>query len=42
MWLYAGCGVVAESDAAREWEETALKLRPMLEALGVPREVLYG
>jgi len=42
VWLYAGCGVVAESDAAREWEETALKLRPMLEALSVPREVLYG
>lgn len=32
-WLYAGCGIVQGSDAVSEWEETALKLRPMLEAL---------
>ncbi|MFQ5593486.1 MAG: isochorismate synthase MenF [Anaerolineae bacterium] len=32
--LYAGAGIVAGSDAEREWEETELKFRPMLEALG--------
>ena len=32
--LYAGAGIVADSDAEREWEETELKFRPMLEALG--------
>lgn len=32
--LYAGCGIVAESDPAVEWEESEAKLRPMLEALG--------
>jgi menaquinone-specific isochorismate synthase len=31
--LYAGAGIVADSDPQREWDETALKLRPMLEAL---------
>ncbi len=31
--LYAGAGIVANSDPAREWDETSLKLRPMLEAL---------
>jgi isochorismate synthase len=34
-WLWAGSGIVAGSDPAREWEETALKLHPMLRALGV-------
>lgn len=34
VWLYAGSGIVAGSDARKEWEETALKFRPMLEALG--------
>lgn len=33
-WLYAGCGIVAGSAAQREWDETALKFRPMLRALG--------
>jgi isochorismate synthase len=33
--LYAGCGIMANSDPAAEWEETCLKLRPMLAALGV-------
>ena len=33
--LYAGCGIVAQSDAAAEWEESQLKLRPALEALSV-------
>lgn len=32
-WLYAGAGIVAESDPQREWDETNLKFRPMLEAL---------
>lgn len=31
--FYAGCGIVADSDARAEWEETILKLRPMLSAL---------
>ncbi|MGC3993988.1 MAG: isochorismate synthase [Propionicimonas sp.] len=33
--LYAGCGIVAESDPAEEFAETEAKLLPMLEALGV-------
>lgn len=32
--LYAGAGIVAGSDPAHEWEETELKFRPMMEALG--------
>ena len=35
LWLYAGVGVMAESDAQREWEESELKFRPMLLALGL-------
>ncbi len=35
VWLYAGAGIVADSDPDLEWEETALKFRPMLECLGV-------
>jgi menaquinone-specific isochorismate synthase len=31
--LFAGCGIVEHSDAATEWEETNLKLKPMLSAL---------
>ncbi len=31
--LYAGCGIVAGSDPQREYEESCLKLRPMLWAL---------
>ncbi|ADU51733.1 isochorismate synthase [Thermaerobacter marianensis DSM 12885] len=34
-WLFAGCGLVAGSDPEREWQETALKLRPLAAALGV-------
>lgn len=30
---WAGCGIVAGSDPAREWTETELKLRPMRDAL---------
>jgi isochorismate synthase EntC len=33
-WLFAGGGMVAGSDPDAEWEETALKMRPMLRALG--------
>ncbi|MCY4147334.1 MAG: isochorismate synthase [Chloroflexi bacterium] len=32
VWLYAGAGIVAHSQAQAEWDETALKLRPMLDA----------
>ncbi len=32
--LFAGCGIVAASDPAREWEESRLKLRTMTAALG--------
>ncbi|MFL5673527.1 MAG: isochorismate synthase MenF [Chloroflexota bacterium] len=32
--LFAGCGIVADSDAEREWEESGLKLRTMIGALG--------
>jgi menaquinone-specific isochorismate synthase len=34
-WLYAGAGIVAGSDAEREWDETQAKLEPMLEAFQV-------
>ncbi|HYO88773.1 MAG TPA: chorismate-binding protein, partial [Candidatus Limnocylindrales bacterium] len=33
--LYAGAGIVAESVADQEWDETGLKFRPLLNALGV-------
>jgi isochorismate synthase EntC len=29
-----GCGIVADSNPASEWEESRLKLRTMLAALG--------
>jgi menaquinone-specific isochorismate synthase len=32
--LFAGCGIVADSDAESEFMETSLKFRPMLTALG--------
>jgi len=32
--LFAGCGIVADSDPAEEYAESCLKLRPMLSALG--------
>ncbi|MCA1813272.1 MAG: isochorismate synthase [Halobacteriales archaeon] len=32
-WLYAGAGIVEGADADLEWEETVLKLQPMLEVL---------
>lgn len=33
--LYAGCGIVADSDPEEEYAETCAKLRPMLHALGI-------
>lgn len=39
-WLYSGCGIVAGSDPQKEWDETALKFKPMLRALTSP--VLRG
>lgn len=32
--LFAGCGIVEDSLAKQEYEETQVKLRPMLSALG--------
>jgi isochorismate synthase len=34
--LFAGCGIVEDSDPEREYAESALKLRPMLTALAAP------
>jgi menaquinone-specific isochorismate synthase len=33
--LYAGAGIVADSDPEKEWRETELKFQPILKALGV-------
>jgi menaquinone-specific isochorismate synthase len=33
LWLYAGAGIVAASDPDKEWQETALKFKPMQEAV---------
>ncbi|WP_335872904.1 isochorismate synthase [Bacillus sp. 2205SS5-2] len=33
-YLYSGCGVVADSTPDSEYEETAIKFRPMLRAVG--------
>ncbi|WP_371931986.1 chorismate-binding protein [Mesobacillus subterraneus] len=32
--LFAGCGIVADSNAESEYIETSIKFRPMLTALG--------
>jgi isochorismate synthase len=32
--LFAGCGIVADSDPGREWEESLIKLRALATALG--------
>ncbi len=40
VWLYAGAGIVADSDPEKEWQETGLKFRPMMEALGLADENL--
>jgi len=37
-WVFAGGGIVATSDAAAEWDETALKMSPLLSALGAAPE----
>jgi menaquinone-specific isochorismate synthase len=37
--LYAGAGIVADSDPRREWEETALKFKPLLNALEIEEYV---
>ena len=34
-WLYAGAGIVPDSNPQTEWEETGLKFTPMLRALGI-------
>ncbi|MCC7162153.1 MAG: isochorismate synthase [Anaerolineae bacterium] len=34
--IFAGCGIVADSDPAREYAESALKMKPMLAALNAP------
>ena len=36
--LFAGCGIVADSEPEREWAESGLKLRTMLAALGGTEE----
>jgi isochorismate synthase len=35
-WLFAGCGIVADSDPDAEWEESRIKLRAVVSALGIP------
>ncbi|MGB1288695.1 MAG: isochorismate synthase, partial [Aggregatilineales bacterium] len=35
VWMYAGAGIVADSDPQKEWDEIALKFRPMLNAHGI-------
>ncbi len=39
VWLYAGAGIVADSVPQKEWDETALKFKPMLDALGAQANV---
>jgi hypothetical protein len=34
--LFAGCGIVADSDPDREWDESRMKLRAVAAALGRP------
>lgn len=33
--LFAGCGIVADSDPEKEWNETLLKIRPLMDALNL-------
>ena len=33
--IFAGCGIVADSNPEAEWDETVAKLKPMKQALGV-------
>ncbi|MCH7660773.1 MAG: chorismate-binding protein, partial [Euryarchaeota archaeon] len=39
VWMYAGGGIVADSLPQKEWDEIALKFRPMLDALGISARV---
>lgn len=39
VWCYSGAGIVGESIPQKEWDETALKFRPMLNALGVSNDM---
>ena len=36
--LFAGCGIVADSDPDLEWEESRIKLRAVISALGIPAD----
>lgn len=36
--LFAGCGIVADSNPDREWEESRIKLRTVVSALGIPAD----
>lgn len=36
VWLHAGAGIVGASVPQKEWDETALKFQPILNALGIP------
>jgi menaquinone-specific isochorismate synthase len=36
--LFAGCGVLADSDPEMEYEETRIKMLPMLNVLGGKEE----
>ena len=36
--LFAGCGIVADSNPDAEWEESRIKLRAVVAALGIPAE----
>jgi isochorismate synthase len=38
--LFAGCGIVADSDPDAEWEESRIKLRAVVSALGIPGDRL--
>ncbi|HRF47605.1 MAG TPA: isochorismate synthase [Anaerolineales bacterium] len=42
VWLYAGAGIVGDSQPDKEWRETALKFMPMLRALGAAEVVERG
>jgi isochorismate synthase len=36
--LFAGCGIMADSDPDLEWEESRIKLRAVISALGMPED----
>ncbi len=36
--LFVGCGIVADSDPDLEWEESRIKLRAVISALGIPED----